>query len=205
LANRKRHWVSNPNGNPNIAQYAHLGGAPKGNSHGVTHGLTVIQKQIKRRVKRSRPYVDRRTEEGQAALRIQAGLVEDQGGIDALSTARFIAIQELTNLYYLGSKMDHQIEKYLRAHPEIKSPAALSKLFFIYRAPVTNSIAKYLELLGLDKIRPPAQSLDELFADESEGVNTNGGDHESEETKTRTEAQAEAPEETDPEKTDPAE
>lgn len=164
-----------------------------------------MHNQIKRRSKRHRPYVDRRTQEGQAALRIQAGLVEDQGGIDALSTARFIAIQELTNLYYLGSKMDHQIEKYLRAHPEIKSPAQLSKLFFMYRQPVTNSIVKYLELLGLDKIRPPAQSLDELFADdgsEDQSVNTEESDHEETAEHNQPEEKEEAAqEETDPEKT----
>lgn len=77
-------------------------GAPKGHKYGVTHGLALVRNEIKRRVKRGRSYVDKRTHDWQDALRIQAGLVEDQGGIENISTARFVAIQELSQLYYLG-------------------------------------------------------------------------------------------------------
>src|SRR6516162_7235639 len=82
-------------------------GAPKGSRYSVTHGLALVRNQVRKRSKRGRSYVDKRSNEGREAIRIQAGLVDDQGGIDAFTTGRFIAIQELTQLYYLGSMMDH--------------------------------------------------------------------------------------------------
>ena len=138
-------------------------GAPKGNRYNVTHGLSLVRNQIKRRTDQNRSYVDRRTHEGQDALKIQAGLVEDQGGIDAISTAQFIAIQELTNLYYLALMMDRSTKKYLDKNPNLKNPKALSKLFS-YRQPVTNNMEKYLSLLGLDRVAPPEEDLDSYLA-----------------------------------------
>jgi hypothetical protein len=43
---RKKRRPTNPKGNPNIAQYAGSGnaGAPKGNTNGFVHGLSVIKK-----------------------------------------------------------------------------------------------------------------------------------------------------------------
>jgi hypothetical protein len=122
-----------------------------------------LRNKIKRRVKRGRSYVDKRTHEGQEALRIQAGLVDDQGGVDAISAARFIAIQELTQLYYLGAMMDKSIATFILDHPEARNVRALARLFS-YRMPVTNTIAKYLDVLGLDKKPPPTKSLEEILA-----------------------------------------
>jgi hypothetical protein len=142
-------------------------GAPKGNKYSVTHGLALVRNQIKRRTKRGRSYVDKRTHEGQEALRIQAGLVDDQGGVDAISAAKFIVIQELTQLYYLGAMMDHATAAFLRKNPQYKNPRALSRLFS-YRMPLSNTIAKYLDVLGLDKKPPPAKTLEELFDEDEE-------------------------------------
>lgn len=122
-------------------------GAPKGHKYGVTHGLALVRNEIKRRVKRGRSYVDKRTHDWQDALRIQAGLVEDQGGIENISTARFVAIQELSQLYYLGAMMDHSIAKFLRENPRAKNARVLARVFS-YRMPVTNTIAKYLAVFG---------------------------------------------------------
>ena len=83
-------------------------GAPKGNRYCVTHGLALTKNKITRRVQRGRSYVDKRTHEGQEALRIQAGVIDELGGIERMTTARFVIIQELKNLYYLGAMMDHQ-------------------------------------------------------------------------------------------------
>src|SRR5437773_4626977 len=110
-------------------------GAPKGNRYSLTHGLALVRNQIKRRTRRGRSYVDKRTHEGQETLRIQAGLVEDQGGVEAVSSGRFIAIKELTQLYYLGAMMDHSIADFVRKHPEAKNAKTLSRLFS-YRMPV---------------------------------------------------------------------
>jgi hypothetical protein len=104
----------------------------------VTHGLALVRNRIKRRTRRGRSYVDKRTHEGQEALRIQAGLVDDQGGVDAISAARFIVIQELTLLYYLGAMMDRSIATFILDHPEAKNARTLARLFS-YRMPVTNT------------------------------------------------------------------
>jgi hypothetical protein len=142
-------------------------GAPKGNKYSVTHGLALVRNRIKRRVKRGRSYVDKRTHEGQEALRVQAGLVDDQGGIDAISAARFIAIQELTQLYYLGAMMDKSIATFILDHPESRNVRALARLFS-YRMPVTNTIAKYLDVLGLEKRPPPQKTLEEILSEGEE-------------------------------------
>lgn len=149
-------------------------GAPKGSQNNLTHGLSLVRNQIKRRIDRDRSYVDKRTHEGRDALKIQAGLVEDQGGIDAISTAQFIAIQELTNLYYLGLMMDRSTKKYLDKNPSMKNPKALSKLFS-YRQPVTNNIEKYLSLLGLDTAAPPEEDLETYLA-KTYGTKDDNGD-----------------------------
>src|SRR5262245_25089105 len=104
-------------------------GAPKGNKYAVTHGLALVRNQIRRRTKRGHCYVDRRTHEGQESLKIFAGLVDDQGGVDNVTTARFIAIQELSQLYYLGALMDHSIAKFICDHPEAKNARVLARLF----------------------------------------------------------------------------
>jgi hypothetical protein len=143
-------------------------GAPKGNRYSVTHGLALVRNQIKKRTKRGRSYLDKRTHEGQEALRIQAGLVDDQGGIENISAARFMAIQELTQLYYTAAMMDHSISTFLAKNPQAKNVRVLAKMFG-YKAPVTNAIAKYLAVLGLDKKAPPAKTLDEILNEEEEG------------------------------------
>jgi hypothetical protein len=142
-------------------------GAPKGNRYSVTHGLALIRNQIKKRTRRGRSYVDKRTHEGQEALRLQAKIVDDQGGIEAITAARFIAIQELTQLYYLAAMMDHATAGFLRRHPEYKNPRALARLFS-YRMPVSNALAKYLDVLGLEKREPPAQTLEDILNEDQE-------------------------------------
>jgi hypothetical protein len=140
-------------------------GAPKGNKYSVTHGLALVRNQIKKRTNRGRSYVDKRTHEGQEALPIQAGLVDDQGGIEHIGAARFIAIQELTQLYYLAAMMDHSISTFLAKNPHAKNARSLAKMFS-YKSPVTNAIAKYLDVLGLDKRPPPAKTLDEMLSED---------------------------------------
>src|SRR5262245_50126041 len=121
-------------------------GAPKGNKYSVTHGLALVRNQIKRRTRRGRSYVDVRTHEGKEVLRLQAALIDDQGGMEAITTARLIAVKELAQSYYLGAMMDRSIASFLRKHPEAKNAKKLARLFS-YRSPVTNAIAKWVEIL----------------------------------------------------------
>jgi hypothetical protein len=95
-------------------------GAPKGNKYSVTHGLALVRNQINRRVKRGRSYVDKRTQEGQEALAIEAGLIDDHGGVDAITTAKFIAIRKLARLHYRAEMMHRAIAKFLRENPHYK-------------------------------------------------------------------------------------
>lgn len=112
--------------------------------------------------------MDKRTHEGRDALRLQAGLVEDAGGIEAITTARFIAIRELTQLCYLGSLMDKGISSWLHKNPQYtRNPRVLAKLFG-YRAPVNSAIAKYLDVLGLQKLPPPQKTLEEILSEDAE-------------------------------------
>jgi hypothetical protein len=141
-------------------------GAPKGHKYNVTHGLALVRNQIKRRTKRGRSYVDKRTHEGQAALQLQAQLLDDSGGVEAITAARLIAIQELTQTYYLGAMMDHATAAFLNRHPEYKNPRALARLFS-YRMPVSNTIAKYLDVLGLER-REVTQTLDEILNEDQD-------------------------------------
>jgi hypothetical protein len=60
----------------------------------------LVRNQIKRGERRGRNYFDRRTHEGLEALRIQAGLIDDQGGLESLTTAQLVAIRELCQAYY---------------------------------------------------------------------------------------------------------
>src|SRR5262249_53890913 len=80
---RKKRKPTNPNGNPNIAQYAGSGnaGAPKGNTNGFVHGLSVIKKnRLEKRLPRGR---DKRFK-----LELFNELIEDTGGIKAATAAK---------------------------------------------------------------------------------------------------------------------
>ena len=87
-----------------------------------------------------------------------------------MTTARFVIIQELTNLYYLGAMMDHQTAKFLLKTPSAKNPRALSRLF-AYRSPVTAMILKYLAILGLDRLPTLQRSLEEILNEDDEQPN----------------------------------
>ena len=139
-------------------------GAPKGNQFALKHGIVQVRAGINRRVKRNRNYVDERTHEGQEALRIQAGLIDDQGGVEAITATQFIAIQELTQHYYLVSLIDRSIATYLRKNPQAKESAKMLARVFAYRTPVSSSLARYLDIIGLDKKAAPVKTLDEILA-----------------------------------------
>src|SRR5262245_31867326 len=86
-----------PRGNPNIAQYAHLAGAPKGANKGnrsaETHGLVTFRNKMHRRGKRSRSIISLRSISGKNAAAGQAGLTQDLGGLEHLSTAKKVLIE----------------------------------------------------------------------------------------------------------------
>jgi hypothetical protein len=62
--------------------------------------------------------------------------------------------------------MDASITKFIQKNPQAKNVRVLAKLF-MYRQPVTNCIAKYLEILGLDKLPDKPKSLEDIFSEKS--------------------------------------
>lgn len=133
-------------------------GAPRGNNNAYKHGLVSLKNAIKRRTRRGRNYIDRRIAAGQDALRLQAGLVEDMGGLENMTTATFIAVEGLTREVFFRDLMDVQITKLLRKYEKAKNPRVLAKLYS-YRSPISRNIHQYLTLLGLDK-KPTPQKTD---------------------------------------------
>ena len=125
-------------------------GAPKGNQFALKHGIVMARNSIRKRVQRNRTYFDYRTHEGKQAIKLQAQLLDDQGGIEEITAARYIAIRELCQANYFQSMIDRSIYEFLKKTPQGKNAKMLARLFS-YRAPVSNSIARYIELLGLDK------------------------------------------------------
>jgi hypothetical protein len=58
------------------------------NRHEDYHFSVSLKNAIERRTRRGRSYIDRRIREGQDALRLQAGLVEDMGGLENMWPSR---------------------------------------------------------------------------------------------------------------------
>jgi len=67
------------------------GGAPRGNSNARKHGLSTLKRTVRELGSRA---VDRRTSVGKALAAWRAELIDDHGGMDALSTAELALIDE---------------------------------------------------------------------------------------------------------------
>jgi hypothetical protein len=153
----------NPNGNPNIAQYARNGkaGAPKGNSNGFVHGLTLIkQKRYRRGLPRGK---DKRFK-----LELFNSLIEDAGGLKNVTAAKRLQAEIIaTDATFLG-QMDRAIQRVLRLVPKYKENAAALAKLDSYRRPVINSLSANLDRFGFTKVAPPQKSLEEILAEDSE-------------------------------------
>jgi hypothetical protein len=134
----------------------------------------MVRNTIRKRVKRNGNYFDYRTHEGQQAMQLQAQLLDDQGGMQGITAARYIAIRELCQANYFQSMIDKSIYEFLKENPQGRNAKMLARLFS-YRGPVSNTIAHYIDLLGLEKRMAPAKALDEIIA-EDEGENNTGSE-----------------------------
>ena len=134
----------------------------------IQHNLIALRSQAHERRRHGRSLVDRRSASGQNALRVQAELIADQGGIEHLSTARLVLIELVARDVYFLDETDRRIVRTLNKYPKIKhNPAAMSKLYG-YRSVVAKALAGNLALLGLDKVPSPTKSLEELFTEEEQ-------------------------------------
>jgi hypothetical protein len=135
------------------------GGAPKGNSHALTHGLVALRNEIKRRTRRGRDRIDKRTAEGKEALEMRSGVITDRGGLDNLTTVEFGVIVGYSEAWWLRAMQYRATSDYLKKNPHRRSsPAVIAKLVE-YASRADNNVAKYSQLHGHDKKPPPAKSL----------------------------------------------
>jgi len=156
-----------PRGNPNIAQYAHLAGAPKGANNGnrsaETHGLVTFRNKMHRRGKCNRSIISLRSISGRNAAAVQAGLTQDLGGLEHLPTAQKVLIELVGRDLYLLAETDQRIVRACKEIPKLKnSPKGMATLYS-YRMPIISSISKNLMALGLEKKPPPAKSLEQIL------------------------------------------
>src|SRR5262249_55483043 len=159
--------------------YAHLGGAPKGANKGnrsaEIHGLVTFRNRMHKRSRRNRSIISLRTVSGQNAAAGQAGLTQDLGGIEHLSTAQKVLIELVGRDLYLLDETDQRIVRACKEIPKLKNSPKGMALLYSYRVPIVSNISKNLTALGLEKKPPATKSLAEILA-ESEDEKPEGKD-----------------------------
>ncbi len=144
-------------------------GSNKGNKYHETHGIVSLRNSICRRSKRGRSFIDLRSNSGQNAVAVQAGLIADLGGIEHISTAQKVLVEMVGRDLYLLDETDQRIVKVCKQYPNAKkSPKAMAQLYS-YRQPITSNISRNLLALGLEKKPPPQKPpWEEILADDNE-------------------------------------
>src|SRR5262245_47768044 len=146
----------------------HPGGAPKGSRNHESHGLVTFRNKMHKRAKRGRSIISLRSVSGQNAVAVQAGLTEDLGGLEHLSTAQKVLIELVGRDLYLLDETDQRIIRACKEIPKLKNSPKGMALLYSYRVPIVSNISKNLMALGLEKKPPPAKSLEEILSEEGE-------------------------------------
>ena len=163
----------------------HPGGAPKGSQNHLVHGLAALQNEIKRRVRRGRSLIDRRSKAGQNAVAVREQLIADMGGADNISAAKLVLIEMVGRDIYFLDECDRRIFQVIyrvnaelkkRGIPRMKNPKLIGTMYS-YRQGVARNLAANLSLLGLEKVPPPAKTLEEILAAGDEEDNSSGGEN----------------------------
>jgi hypothetical protein len=161
---RKKRKPTNPQGNPNIAQYAGSkgAGAPKGNVNGFVHGLTVIKnKRHEHRLPRGK---DKRFK-----LELLNELIQDAGGAKEITAARRLQAEIIATDATFLCQMDRAIQGVFRLNPKYKENAAALAKLDSYRRPIINSLSANLDRFGFVRQQPRAKSLEEILSEDEEG------------------------------------
>jgi hypothetical protein len=179
-------------------------GAPVGSQNGYIHGIVAFKNRARRIARRGRSVIDLRTAAGKNAAAMREALIQERGGPDNLSVAELTMIELVARDTFYVDEIDRRIfavlyrlrgmEKRDSKLGKIKNPKAIA-ILYSYRQSVTRNLSANLMALGLKKPQAKAKTLEEIFADNAEEIEQH------EETKAGAEAQAQAQEETDPEKT----
>jgi hypothetical protein len=163
---RKKRKPTNPQGNPNIAQYAGNGkaGAPQGNANGFVHGLSLIKKKrIEKRLPRGK---DKRFK-----LELLNELIQDAGGPKEITATRRLQAEIVATDATWLNQMDRAIQRVLRLVPTYRENAAALAKLDSYRRPVINSLSANLDRFGFTRVPPRTKTREEILnqPDENEG------------------------------------
>jgi hypothetical protein len=133
----------------------------------LQHDLVALRTQAWKRTRKGRSLVDRRSLSGQNALRVQAQLIADHGGVEQMSTAKLMIVELIYRDTWFLDESDRRIFRILRQYPKVRNnPAALHKLYS-YRAPIVAALTRNLQLLGLERLPDKPKTLDDIFSEES--------------------------------------
>ncbi len=130
----------------------------KGKRQYSKHGLTAMKSALSKPGARA---IDRRTKIGRALLQWRNELLEDLGGVDAVSTQQ-IAVVELA----VKSKLLlDSIDAWLLKQPSLVNARKKSLLPVVReRQQLADSLARYMGQLGLERRVKPTPSLQEYLA-----------------------------------------
>jgi hypothetical protein len=151
--------ATKPTGNPP--------GAPDPGANRTTHGIVALRNQIKRRVRRGRSLIDRRSRAGQNAVAMRQELITDQGGEEYLSVAKLALIEMIARDVYFLDECDRRIFKAIYHRKKKQHPRLIATMYG-YRSTVARNLAGNLALLGLEKVPPPAKTLEQILNEPEE-------------------------------------
>jgi hypothetical protein len=163
-------------------------GPPKGSQNHFKHGVVALKNAIKRRTRRGRSLIDRRSAAGKHAVAMRDELIADQGGTDNLSVAKLALIEMVARDVYFLDECDKRIMRWLHtvipaeeakviqkgrlAYGLRKHPRQIATMYG-YRSSVAKNLASNLLALGLEKVKPPPKTLEQLLSEDDE--ETEGG------------------------------
>jgi hypothetical protein len=150
-------------------------GAPKGSQNSLTHGIVAFRNKVSRRARRGRSVIDRRSAAGKNAVAFQQELIRDQGGAENLSVAKLTLIELCARDLYFCDEIDRRVSNLIaKANREApngkKYGVKMLAVLYGYRNPMARNLSSNLMALGLEKVPPPAKTLEEILSeDEEEG------------------------------------
>ena len=130
----------------------------------IKHDLVALRSEEYARKRRGRSLVDRRSAAGQNAMRVQAELIRDLGGIEELSTAKLVLVEIICRDVYFLDETDRRIFKVLKSLPAAKNNPKIMATLYSYRSQVAGNLSRNLALLGLSKLPKREKTLAELLA-----------------------------------------
>jgi hypothetical protein len=134
-------------------------GPPLGNMNGFKNGTAWMERGRGRR----RSNLDRRI-----ANQWSDAILQDKGGMDAVSAITYSHIVLYGDVASLYARMQRVRDALIRKRPELlQSMSALSKIDS-YLAPLRKQMMELGARLGMDKATPAPKSISELLAEKSE-------------------------------------